>query len=95
MMRTTLTLDPDVAAKLKKRMAEKGATMKQVVNEALRTGLSATGPLTRKKYRVRTFSSKLRPGYDWTRFNEVLDELEVEDFLRTQARAERDADTGR
>ena len=39
-MRTTLTLDADVAALLEKARPVKGLSFKQIVNEALRAGLS-------------------------------------------------------
>jgi len=39
-MRTTLTLDDDVAVRLE-RLRRKGRTLKEVVNEALRAGLDA------------------------------------------------------
>ena len=39
-MRTTLTLDPDVAALLKKAVARGEVTFKQAVNDALRRGLT-------------------------------------------------------
>lgn len=38
-MRTTVTLDADVAALVRKRMRERGQTFKQALNEALRDGL--------------------------------------------------------
>ncbi len=38
-MRTTLTLDDDVAAALKRAQASSGASFKAVVNETLRKGL--------------------------------------------------------
>jgi hypothetical protein len=38
-MRTTLTLDPDVAALLQRVRGARGATLKDAVNEALRRGL--------------------------------------------------------
>jgi hypothetical protein len=38
-MRTTLTLEPDVAATLKRVQNERGLTLKGAVNEALRRGL--------------------------------------------------------
>ena len=41
-MRTTLTLEPDVALKLKKKMAEEKLTLKDAVNRALRAGLEAS-----------------------------------------------------
>ena len=41
-MRTTVTLDPDVAALVKKAMRERGRSFTDVLNEALRAGLGAT-----------------------------------------------------
>ncbi len=58
-MRTTLTLDPDVAQRLKSRMAEQKATLKQVVNEALRRGLAAEQPRPGE----RSGSSPIRSGF--------------------------------
>lgn len=80
-MRTTLTLDPDVALKLKARVAEQKAPFKEVVNAALRRGLSQDSlPKSRKRFRVQPHSLDLKPGIDPSRFNQLLDELEVEAF---------------
>ena len=49
-MRTTLTLDPDVAALLKKRVAKGDVTMKEAVNEAMRRGLTAEDAKPKKRY---------------------------------------------
>ena len=40
-VRTTITLDPDVEALVKRTMRDRGLTFKQVVNEGLRRGMSA------------------------------------------------------
>lgn len=40
-MRTTLTLDDDVAIKIEEARERRNATLKEVVNEALRLGLRA------------------------------------------------------
>ena len=40
-MRTTLTLDDDVAAALAKRRAERGTGLRREVNDLLRAGLAA------------------------------------------------------
>ena len=40
-MRTTITLDPDVAALVRRRMRERGLGFKDAVNDALRLGLGA------------------------------------------------------
>ena len=54
-MRTTLTLEPDVAAMLKKRIAKGDVSFKQAVNEAMRRGLTADvqAQKPKKKYTVR------------------------------------------
>jgi hypothetical protein len=45
-VRTTLTIDPDVAVQLKRAMRSRGETLKDTVNAALRAGLAllATAP---------------------------------------------------
>lgn len=43
-MRTTLTIDPDVAAMIEKERRERGVPLRDVVNEALRRGLTAAQP---------------------------------------------------
>jgi len=39
-MRTTLTLDPDVAAEIERIRGERGLSLREVVNAALRIGLA-------------------------------------------------------
>lgn len=52
-MRTTLTLDPDVAAKAKKGAAQLGKPFREVVNAALRVGLDIIlAPPRAKPYRT-------------------------------------------
>ncbi len=41
-MRTTMTLDPDVAAQIAERRRASGQPLRQVVNDLLRAGLLAT-----------------------------------------------------
>lgn len=50
-MRTTVTLDEDVAALVRRRMADRGVTFKQAVNDAIRNGL--VPPTPAEPYRVR------------------------------------------
>ena len=54
-MRTTLSLDDDVAALLKRAMARSKRSLKQEVNDALRSGLTAR-TLSARRTRVRTRS---------------------------------------
>lgn len=78
-MRTTLTLDPDVAQSLKARMTSRNATLKQVVNEALRKGLSVEPQRPRKPFRVVSHSFGFRPGIDTDKLGQLADELETQD----------------
>ena len=57
-MRTTLSLDEDVAALLARVQTARKASLKQVVNEALRQGLrQMTAPATpRRPYRTPSIS---------------------------------------
>jgi hypothetical protein len=86
-MRTTLTLDPDVAQKLKARTMQEKSTLKQVVNQALRRGLSVPEKGPRKPFRVIPYSMGVRPGIDIYKLNQLVSELETQDFVRKLSRA--------
>ncbi|MDH5676171.1 MAG: hypothetical protein OEZ06_28890 [Myxococcales bacterium] len=78
-MRTTLTLDSDVAKLIQEEAHRRRLPIKQVVNEALRRGLSPQ--LTaqrRKRFRVRPHATTLQPGFDGHSLNRLLDEFEDE-----------------
>lgn len=53
-MRTTLTLDDDVAAKIERLRKSRDMALKDVINEALRRGLKDTTAKPRKKEPFRT-----------------------------------------
>jgi hypothetical protein len=56
-MRTTLTLDDDVAALLRRVQEARKATFKEIVNEALRQGLRQLDtPPSRRTYRTPSVS---------------------------------------
>lgn len=78
-MRTTLTLEPDVARLLDEEVHRQRRPLKQIVNDALRRGLSPQAAATgRKRFRVKPHTTALRPGIDATSFNRLVDELEDE-----------------
>lgn len=87
-MRTTLTLDPDVAIRLRREMRRRGESLKAIVNEGLRKGLGASGPGARPEpFVVEPFHlGGFRPGVDPARLNQLVDELEVEEQLRKSRR---------
>jgi hypothetical protein len=85
-MRTTLTLDPDVVKLLEEEVHRRRKPYKQVVNDAIRRGLSP-GPARRpaKRYRVTPHEARLLPGLDRAAFNRLADELEDAAVLNKSA----------
>jgi hypothetical protein len=82
-MRTTLTLEKDVAEKLKRRMIETKRTLKDTVNEALRIGLGQERDRTRPpRFRVDPIPGSFLPGIDHDRMNQLADQLEAEAIAR-------------
>lgn len=80
-MRTTLTLDPDVARRLVQEMKRSGDGMKAVVNRALRVGLGMTDkPVEPPAFQVVPHDFDVRPGVDLDRMNQLVDELEAEEL---------------
>lgn len=77
-MRTTLTLDPDVARRLDSEMKRSGEGMKSVVNRALRLGLGMSDkPVEPAPFRVEPHAFGFRPGTDLDRLNQLVDEMEA------------------
>jgi hypothetical protein len=77
-MRTTLTLDDDVAAKLKAESRRLGRPFRDVVNEALRRGLAhqRTGG-TRQPFKITARDlGNLRPGLSLDNIAELIEQVE-------------------
>lgn len=82
-MRTTLTLEHDVAESLKREMRRTGKGLKAVVNGALRAGLGLSGKRVRPpRFEVRPHDFGFKPGVDLDRLNQLVDELEAEETAR-------------
>lgn len=80
-MRTTVTLDPDVAARLKAVARERGVSFKEALNSSVRTGLADAGRPARP-YRVPVRSMGLRAGIDLDRALALAGELEDAELVR-------------
>lgn len=96
-MRTTLTIDDDLAAALKMSARRSGRTFKSIVNEAIRRGLS-TGEKpahARERFRVLSAPRGFLPGVDPLKLNQLVDELEVDRFLGRSHGRSPDADPRR
>ena len=79
-MRTTITLDHDVAQRAKSARARTGKTFKQVINDALRAGLDRLdeAPKKGKPYRTKSKKMQLREGLSVDNVGELIAHLEGE-----------------
>jgi len=78
-MRTTLTLDDDVAAELRKRARKTGKPFKALVNDALRAGLRGGEAASGRTYRLEPSSmGGVVAGVDLDRALRLADALEDE-----------------
>lgn len=76
-VRTTLTLDDDVAAKLKATARRSGRGFREVVNETLRRGLMAERSAPRVVFKVAARSlGGLRPGLRIDSIGDLLEHVE-------------------
>jgi plasmid stability protein len=77
-MRTTLTLDDDVAAKLKAESRRSGRSFRDVVNETLRHGLAGKRSAAKQepfKIKVRDLG-ELKPGISLDNVAELIEQIE-------------------
>jgi hypothetical protein len=84
MMRSTLTIDPDVEQLLREAVAQTKKPYKVVVNEALRRGLSVAEPAPTRPFKVEALALGWNATLDPTGFNRLLDQLAVESFADMQ-----------
>ena len=91
-MRTTLTLDDDLAGLLTKRAHELGVSFREVVNRAIRAGL---GEAAKRKMgaapRTAPHSFGFKPGVDLDKLDQLADELEAEALVGSLKRKRRDS----
>lgn len=80
-LRTTLTLDEDVAAKLKAEVRRTGHSFKQVVNELLRRGMNSPAPdVPAKPFPILARDLGLKPGYSYDNVWELIEQIEGPDY---------------
>jgi hypothetical protein len=91
LVRTTLTLDDDVARQLRRRAHGTPGGFKSVVNDTLRRGLTAgvkPAPAA-EPFVVEAKSCGFLPGIDHLKLNQLADALEAEEFAERHGRKRR------
>jgi hypothetical protein len=81
-MRTTITLEPDVDALVRRMMRERGLSFKDAVNEAIRAGVRPRG--SRPRFHTRTFDMG-EPAIPLDKALRLAGDLEDEELLRKLA----------
>lgn len=83
-MRTTLTLDDELAKALKKLAHESGRSFKEVVNQAIRAGLALNEVLPKPKpYKVKPARlGGVLPGFNLDKALEIAEQLEDEESAK-------------
>lgn len=79
-MRTTLTLDDDLAGLLKQRARELGIPFKEAVNRSLRAGIGEAAARRKPVPKTISHSFGFKPGIDTDKLGQLADELEAEAF---------------
>lgn len=80
-MRTTVTLEPDLAARIKEVARERQISFKAAINATLRAGLESRGGRGRP-YQEQTHHLGVRPGVDLTKALQLAAEVEDEEIIR-------------
>lgn len=80
-MRTTVTIDPDLAATLRRIARERGISFKEALNTFLRAGLGAQADSPRP-YRVPARHAGLRPGINLDKALSLAAAMEDEEIIR-------------
>ena len=78
-MRTTVTLDPDVATLLRRLMNQRGLSFKEALNEAVRAGLAASPP---PPFETPTFHMGFNRTIRWDKALRIAGDLEDEELAR-------------
>lgn len=83
-MRTTLTLDADVARSLRAAVQRRGISFKEAVNNALRAGLGleTAARRTRTRFVTTPHAGGLKAGIDPRKLGKLADELEAQTTLQ-------------
>jgi hypothetical protein len=87
-VRTTVTLEEDLAARLKQYAHRRQTSFKVALNTLLRRGLAAqeAPPSGRRRFSVEPHSGRFRPGIDPGKLNQLVDQLETDDFAEETPR---------
>ena len=81
-MRTTVTLEPDVARMLSENARQTRKSFKETLNAAVRSGLGRiTASSENREFSIEARPMKIKAGVDAGRLNSLLDDLDADAFI--------------
>jgi hypothetical protein len=81
-IRTTVTMEPDLARKVRALGHPRPLSFQRAWDEVIRLGLiSPARQDPQPRYTLEPHPSGLRPGIDPGKLDQLIDQLEVEDFI--------------
>lgn len=81
-MRTTVTLEPDVARLLSEHARQTRKSFKETLNAAVRSGLGrVTDSSEDREFTIEARPMQIKAGVDGGRFNALLDDLDADAFI--------------
>ena len=80
-MRTTVTLDADVESLIRNAMKQRGQSFKEVLNSAIRVGLTQNRP-GKRTFVQQTFALGAERNFRWDKALAAEDALEDEELTR-------------
>ncbi len=84
-MRTTVTLEPETEALLRKSMRERNLSFKDALNQAICSGLLNATKSPAKPFQLKTYSMGAEMNFRWDKALSAADAIEDEEILRKLA----------
>lgn len=78
-MRTTINISDGILSELRARAQQRKRPFREIVEETIQRGLSATPPSSGKEVRIQTHRVQIKPAYQGLSLNQLYDQIEAED----------------
>jgi hypothetical protein len=72
-IRTTVTLDDDVAARVKRESQSRGASFRDTLNDLLRVALLSAGNMPRRTLKIKPVHMGYKPGLNYDSIESLLE----------------------
>lgn len=72
-IRTTITLDDDVAARVKRESQTRGLSFRETLNELLRSALLSTGKTPRRTLQIKPFHMGYNPSLNYDKTEALIE----------------------